>query len=124
MENIYHRIGSNIREYRKKCHLTQEKLAEKIDITPSHLNRLERGRQKPSIEALCAISDGLSIDVVQLFLPSQTDESMDCHNLTLREIVTLLEKRPKRDVKVILEISKLVCAEIDTARKSKKKDPK
>ena len=36
-------LGNRIREARERRHLTQEKLSEIVDISPTHMSVLERG---------------------------------------------------------------------------------
>lgn len=49
-------IGDAIRQYRKKAALTQEKLAEMVDLNPKYLGEVERGEKIISIEALLRIA--------------------------------------------------------------------
>ncbi len=51
-------IGKRIKEKRKELVLTQEKLAEMLDVSVEHLSRIETGSYRPSlilIEKICAI---------------------------------------------------------------------
>ena len=48
--------GARIRELRKGNKLTQEKLAEKLNITDSHLRRIESGTRTGSIDLLIDIA--------------------------------------------------------------------
>lgn len=41
-----------IKEYRKKLGLTQEKLAELLDISPRQLQRIESGQKETSLKTL------------------------------------------------------------------------
>ena len=43
--NIIKRFGRNIRIHREAANLTQEQLAEKLDISCGSLSRIESGRQ-------------------------------------------------------------------------------
>ena len=60
-------IGKRIKEYREKCGLTQEMLAEKTDLTPNYISAVERGISFPRFEKLIAIINaiGASADVVE-----------------------------------------------------------
>ena len=49
MENIRLRIGKKIRELRKKCSYTQEKLSEVAGIDYKYLQRLE-GKNPPALK--------------------------------------------------------------------------
>lgn len=59
-------IGNNILEYRKKTKLTREQLAEKSNITASHLYQLEIGNSVPSIITVIDICNALNITIAQL----------------------------------------------------------
>ncbi len=64
MERLdYSLVGYRIRRERKKHHWTQEKLAEKIEISPSFLGHIERGDRIPSIETLAQLCRVLHVDM-------------------------------------------------------------
>ncbi|MEE1182454.1 MAG: helix-turn-helix transcriptional regulator [Treponema sp.] len=50
--NVKKIFGENVRNYRRKQNLTQEKLAELIDVSPKHLGVIERGDAFVSAELL------------------------------------------------------------------------
>lgn len=50
-----------IREYRLKNHLTQEQLAEMLDISSRHLQRLEYEEEKTTVKTLKKIINVLDI---------------------------------------------------------------
>lgn len=60
-------IGANIVHYRKQLGLTQEKMAEKADISRVHLARIEQGMGAASLPLLFSISDALEIPLKDLF---------------------------------------------------------
>lgn len=66
--NLRHRriIGETIRHHRKQAKLTQEKLAEKVDLNPKYLGEVERGEKIISIEALLRIAKALKVHVSDL----------------------------------------------------------
>jgi transcriptional regulator with XRE-family HTH domain len=47
--------------------LSQEKLAEKVNIDPKHLSRIEVGRSFPSMDTLTEISKSLKVELKDLF---------------------------------------------------------
>lgn len=61
----YRVIGENIRNRRKALGVTQEQIAEYLDVNPSHISNIETGRAHPSLVALVNIANCLccSIDV-------------------------------------------------------------
>jgi len=50
MEGIKTIFGANIKHYRKKLRISQEQLAEKLDITQKHLSSIETGANFVSVE--------------------------------------------------------------------------
>lgn len=48
-------IGSKIKEARERAHLTQEELAEIIDISPTHMSVIERGVKTPKLDTFVKI---------------------------------------------------------------------
>lgn len=52
-------IGANMKKARLKAGLTQEKLAERMDISSIHYGKLERGQRKASLETLVRTADAL-----------------------------------------------------------------
>ncbi len=50
-----------IKEYRLKSNLTQEQLAEKLDISSRHLQRLEQEEDKTTVKTLKKIVSVLNI---------------------------------------------------------------
>lgn len=59
----YAAIGRRIRSARKKAKLTQEQLAEKIDVTPQHVSAIETGKTKLSLPALIRISKAVNVSL-------------------------------------------------------------
>jgi transcriptional regulator with XRE-family HTH domain len=56
-------IGEAIRQQRKKAGLTQECLAELVELNPKYLGEIERGEKIISIEALLRIAKAVRVPV-------------------------------------------------------------
>ena len=78
-------FGKNVKYYRKKLKLSQEKLAEKLDITSKHLSNIETGATFVSAELLEKFSKQLFVSASLLFY-SIGDTSLD------DSIVTKIDK--------------------------------
>lgn len=72
MDNCYkHRykiLGLNIAYYRKLRGLSQEKLAERTDISRTHMSRIETAECAVSLDVVFSIADALDIDPYKLFI--------------------------------------------------------
>ena len=55
------RIGENVRRFRKKRGMTQEKLAERADLHPVYISQVERADRAITIDALLKITKALGI---------------------------------------------------------------
>ena len=60
-------LGKGIRFYRQQQQLSQANLAEKANISITFLSNIERGVKYPTSDTLSAISNGLGIEVYELF---------------------------------------------------------
>ena len=54
-------IGRNIRNARKAQGMTQEKLAEIVDISPTHMSVIERGVKTPKLDTFVRIANALGV---------------------------------------------------------------
>lgn len=60
-------LGETIREQRMRAGFTIEALAEKADLHPNYLGRVERGEEHASVSALIRVAKALDIRVRELF---------------------------------------------------------
>lgn len=56
-------MGEVIRANRKMLKMSQEKLAEKADLSPTFISDLERGRVNVAVDTLLRIANALGIQV-------------------------------------------------------------
>jgi transcriptional regulator with XRE-family HTH domain len=63
----YRKLGLNIAYYRKARGLSQIKLADKIDISRTHMSRIENNDCAVSLDVVFSIAKALDIPVAKLF---------------------------------------------------------
>ena len=71
-EDIYYRVGQNIKKYRKMKHLTQLQLAQKSYFSYEFIRKIESKsacRNTFSLDTVAIIADTLDIDIRLLFDP-------------------------------------------------------
>lgn len=56
-------LGTAIQKARINRGISQEKLAEAMDVTPTHIRHIESGHRKPSVELLFALAKYLDISL-------------------------------------------------------------
>ena len=59
-------IGRHIRAARKQKHLTQEDVADMIDMSPAHFGKVERGERPVNLQRLSQIGHVLDIPLEKL----------------------------------------------------------
>lgn len=63
----YRKLGLNIAYYRKNAGLSQMQLAEQINISRTHMSRIENNDCAVSLDVIFSISDVLNIPTSKLF---------------------------------------------------------
>lgn len=92
MGEIKKKFGEKIKYYRKKCGLTQEKLAEKIDLSCRSLSFLECGVNFVTAETLDKICKTLNVTPKQLFDFEYYPKSKNLKE----DISALIENNPEK----------------------------
>jgi transcriptional regulator with XRE-family HTH domain len=59
-------LGATIRQYRSQAAMSQEKLAEKAELHPVYVGKVERGEQWISLHALLRVAEALGVPVRDL----------------------------------------------------------
>lgn len=90
--NIKKLLGKRIQEIRKKRKLTQEKVAELINIETVSLSNIENGRYYPTAENLEKILKVLNITPEELFKISHLQKK----EILIDEIICLLQNNPDK----------------------------
>ena len=67
MTSIREVLAYNLRECRRKCGFSQDKLAEKADISSQYLATIETCRKFPTPEVLDRLAEALCIESYELF---------------------------------------------------------
>ncbi|HML33796.1 MULTISPECIES: helix-turn-helix domain-containing protein [Sporomusa] len=67
----YRELGRKVAFYRNLRGLTQEELAEKIEVSVSHISKIEapQANTSLSLDMLYLIAEGLDIDIAAFFNP-------------------------------------------------------
>ena len=80
MKNVidYQAIGLRIRSLRQQQELTQESLAELIDVSPSFVGHIERGEKKASLETMSRLAAmlGTTMDYLVLGVKNRCDQQL------------------------------------------------
>lgn len=106
----YYAIGQRIRKYRRALNLSQEALAEKINISTTHMSHIETGNTKMSLPVLAAISAALNVSTDSILF----DEKRESKNTAVDEIGFELDDCSLTELKILKDI---VCSTKSALRK-------
>ena len=96
-------IGKEIRKARKKLGLTQDQLAEKLELSSAHMSKIERGIKPISLKNLSKIADlsdiPIEVFVGSAYIPPQGDYNKqfgdvvkDCDPETVASMIDICEQ--------------------------------
>lgn len=97
----YQEIGKRIQKRRKEFKITQEKLAEKIDVSPSYISEIERGTSISSLATIFNIATVLDLNLDYL-ISGITAKNID---FSFSEILKAI---PEENQKLYIDICKNV----------------
>ncbi len=106
-DKIKKSFGARIKSIREAKGLTQEKLAEKVDMNTVYLSNIERGKENPTLNLLIKISTSLNVEMWELF-----DFKHEASSKALREMLKKFaneiddEEKLKTAVRVVRAIIK------------------
>ncbi len=96
--NIKAIFGNNVHSYRKLRKLSQEQLAEKLDISVKHLSTIETGKVFASAELIETIALVLNVSVSALFYSAE-EKSFDTSDF--QRIEQIIEEESSKAVLTI-----------------------
>jgi len=90
-------IGKKIKEKRQQKHISQEKLAELVDVTPSYISNIESGNRVASLPTMLEIAKVLDLSLDYLLLENVTnnfnDVDIDKILVEFKNLLTILDDK-------------------------------
>lgn len=99
MNISYKDIGKRIQEKRKSLNITQEKLSEIIDVSPSYISEIERGTSICSLVVLVNIAETLDLNLDTL-VTGINEKNIDS------SFSEILKDIPKKNQKLYIDVCK------------------
>lgn len=102
-------IGEKIRQCRKEHNLTQEQLAEKIDIAPNYLGQIENGRRGVNLTNLVKIANELDITFDFLMSDVNSTAIKEADDINKQWLDLLNHRSPKEQqllIKIVTDLSR------------------
>jgi|GraSoiStandDraft_36_1057302.scaffolds.fasta_scaffold2526361_1 transcriptional regulator with XRE-family HTH domain len=66
-KELQRNFGKRLRYFRRDRDLTQEQLAELVDLSVNFISMLEKGEAAPSFDTITKLTNALNVDVGELF---------------------------------------------------------
>lgn len=106
----YSLLGKRIREERLRLNLTQEKLAEDINISTAYLGQIERGERSVTLDKLIPLANRLGVTIDFLLSDYITSANDDINLNRLRQ---LLQDKTVTEKKMAVNMVKLLFSYTD-----------
>lgn len=100
----YYAIGQRIRKIRKARGFSQEKLAEEIGISTTHMSHIETANTKMSLSTFVALASALEVRTDELLY----DERPENRSTSTTFIMELLNDCSTQQVRIIEDVVKAV----------------
>ena len=84
----YYAIGQRVRRFRKAQNLSQEQLAEMVNISKTHMSHIETGNTKLSLQVFCDLASALHVSADDLLFDGRPSGKAVC----TQEIADLLSR--------------------------------
>lgn len=97
------RIGKRFKESRERLGLTQQELAEKLNVTVNYISTIERGASFPRCEKLILLLNGLETSADSIFC-DVLEYSIDYKTSTLSEKLKSLPKSEQKRILNLIEV--------------------
>ena len=97
----FEQIGKNIRAARIQKNLTQEYLADTIDVNVSHISNIENNRVKVSLSTLVQICNALDTTVDYVLSEEYNDSSSAIEQEILHELHACSNETKEQILKIV-----------------------
>ena len=100
-DELQTRVISNIRALRKKKGFSQERLADKADISRQMMNDIEGRRRWLTKRTLVKLANALEVDVHELFIPSaqENEKTKGIYDTITQEVVSQVKEAVDKALK-------------------------
>ena len=101
-------LGRHIKNLRRARGITQELLAERSDLSPDTVRRLEHGSFAPSLTTLQKLCAGLGLELSTFFEAAELGTRNE-----QRELADLMAPRSARELVLVVRLVRVLLEELD-----------
>lgn len=108
------RIGLNIKKARRQAGLTQEKLAELLNMSTVNYGRIERGEREASLKFLAHTAQALNVSLYDLLAGCSPGQPLPLlpHSACLPDLIRLLSTCSADTLRLIYSVCWLIAADL------------
>ena len=108
MELDYKAIGKRIKIARIKADMTQEQLAERVGISPTHLSNIETGTTRVSLTTIVGLVNALNVTVDDVLCDNVIHAKIQFE----RDISQLLEDCDEYEIRIVKEMAEALISSL------------
>ena len=105
----YYAIGQRIRKIRRARGLSQEALAEKIDISTTHMSHIETGNTKLSLPVFAEIASALDVRTDELLY----DEAPAARSAAIDAMIHMLDNCSTQQIRIMEDVMRATKVSLD-----------
>lgn len=109
----YDKLGRRLREERHKLNMTQETLAEKVDISDAYIGQIERGERHLTLDTLVRLTNQLGVTID--YVLQDSIEYDDVHFID--QIKQIAYQRSSKEKQMALDMLKMMFSHVDNLTK-------
>lgn len=98
----YRDLGIRLRRARLACGMTQEQLAERVDMGTTHISHIETGHTVPSLKTFVGLVNALGVSADELLCGSLRQSGP----VYAGELAALLEDCNERELRLMVEVAR------------------
>lgn len=93
-DELYRALGQRVRDLRLAERLSQQELADRVNLTRVSIANIEKGRQRPPVHFFYEVANSLNANVVQIFVGTE-----DCSSCRMDPAISEEEALIKASIK-------------------------
>ena len=95
-------VGAKIKSLREQCNMTQEQLAEAVNLSTNHISVIERGVKTPKLDTFVDIANALGVSADEI-LVDVIDKSTEITASILSQKLQALPASEQRKVLSVID---------------------
>jgi transcriptional regulator with XRE-family HTH domain len=105
METLEERLGQRLARQRRAVGLTQAQLAERVDIQPETVSRIETGNRTASLGLISKIADALEIELHEVFRICDANDPKD---RAIERMIWFASRLTQAEIDLVMDVGTAV----------------